>query len=117
MRFNNLRRKKMSEVVKNKNEAEQIWKEIEDLPISMFALPNQTVKQHVIQLPVPGKELLLKLVSTATLPALEEALNNTRLTGGKRYEIEIAEGYVIVRRASSRKEELKKVLAPFVIAK
>lgn len=100
-----------------KNDAEQIWKEIEDLPIAMFALPNQTVKQHMVPMPVPGKELLLKLVSTAALPALEEALGNIRMTGGKKYEVEPAEGYVIVRRASSREEEIKKVLAPFIVVK
>lgn len=99
----------------NKAESEQIWEEIKDLPIAIFALPNQTVKQHVSSLPIPGKELLLKLTSTAALPALEEAVNNT--VRGKRYVVEVAEGYTIVRRESVQKEELKKAIAPFLVVK
>lgn len=105
----------MSEVKKvDKSESEQIWDEIKDIPISMFALPNQSVKQHVVQIPVPGKELLVKLISTAALPALEEALVNRF---GKKYEVDVAEGYVIVRRFSSREDEIKTALANFIIAK
>lgn len=94
----------------DKTESEQIWQEIKDLPILVFALPNQTVKQHVMQVPMPGKELLLRLVSTAVLPSLEESL-------GKRYEVVVAEGYVTVKRASTREVEVKKALAPFLVVK
>lgn len=100
-----------------KSEAEQIWEEIKTLPINMFALSNQKVEQHVVRVPMPGRELLLKLVSTATLPALEETLANGFLTKGRKYEVELAEGYTIVRRGSERAEEIKKALAPFVVAK
>lgn len=99
------------------NESEQIWNEIKDLPISMFALANQTVKQHVMYVPMRGQDLLLKLVSTAALPALEETLNNNFLTKGKKYEVEIADRYTIVRRASTREEEIQKALGPFIVAK
>ncbi len=80
----------------------------------MFALANQTVKQHVYALPIPGKELLVKLVSTAALPALEDALTSRF---GKKYEVDVAEGYAIVRKTSSREEDIRKALAPFIIAK
>lgn len=104
----------MSEVKKVETEADQIWEEIKDLPIGMFALANQTVKQHVHALPVPGKELLVKLVSTAALPALEETLTNRF---GKKYEVDVAEGYVIVRKVPSQEEDIKKALASFIIAR
>lgn len=101
-----------------KSEAEQIWEEIKSLPINMFALSNQKVEQHVVKVPMPSRdELLLKLVSTAALPALEETLANKFLTQGRKYEVEVAEGYTIVRRGSQREEEIKKALAPFVVAK
>lgn len=101
----------------DKPESELIWEEIKDLPIAMFALPNQTIKQHVSRLEVPGTKLLLRLTSTAALPALEEALNNVVATHGKRYEVELAEGYTVIRRASIQKEEIKKALAPFIVVK
>lgn len=107
----------MSEKQVEKSESEQIWDEIKDLPISMFALANQTVKQHVVYVPMRGRDVLLKLVSTAALPALEETLSNKYLTGGKKYEVEVADGYTLVRRASTREEEIKKALGPFLVAK
>ena len=100
-----------------KSESEQIWEEIKGLPINMFALSNQKVEQHVVRVPMPGRDLLLKLVSTAALPALEETLANNFLTKGRKYEVEVAEGYTIVRRGSQREEEIKKALAPFLVVK
>lgn len=109
---------KDKKTVKLAPESELIWEEIKDLPIAMFALPNQTIKQHVSKLNVPGNKLLLKLVSTAALPALEDALNNAAAVHSKRYEVELAEGYTVVRRGSVQKEEIKKALAaPFIVVK
>lgn len=105
---------KMSEKQVDKNESEQIWNEIKDLPIAIFALANQTVQQHVVYVPMRGSDLLLKLISTAALPALEETLNSVK---DKKYEIEVAEHYTIVRRASSKKKEIQKALGPFLVAK
>jgi len=113
----------MSEKQVDKSESEQIWNEIKDLPISMFALPNQTVKQHIVGVPLPGrKDLVVKMLSTAALPSLEESLANRSYTKGRKYEVEVAEGYAIVRRASNDKEEIEKALAaripaPFVVLK
>lgn len=104
----------MSEKQEKQVESELIWKEIKDLPIAMFSLPSQTVKQYVLPLPLPGKELLVRLTSTAVLPSLEAALS---MVSGKKYEVEVAEDYVIVRRAHTRSEDIKKVLAPFIVAK
>lgn len=78
-----------------KTEADDIWTEIAVLPINLFGLTNQVVAQHVTKVPLPGKELYLKLSAGAVLPALEEAL-------GKKYSVEMGMGYTIVRRASDR---------------
>lgn len=107
----------MAEKPVEKSESEQIWEEIKALPISVFALPGQTVEKHVTRVPFPGKELLIKLISPAALPALEETLANKLYTGGKKYEVEVGESYIMIRRASNREEEIKKALGPFVVAK
>ena len=96
----------LENVDKNKHESDKIWDEIKNLSIDMFALPNQTVQQHIVPLQVAGKELLVKLVSTAALPALEEAINRY----GKKYTVTVAEGYVVVTRASTREDDIKKAL-------
>jgi len=82
-----------NKVETKKSESDKIWEEIRRMPISLFALPSQTVEDHVERVPVPGKELLVKLTSSAVVAALEEAI-------GKKYEIEQAEGYTIIRRAA-----------------
>ncbi len=75
----------------NMEEADKIWNEIKDKNIDMFALPNQTVKDHIQKLKVPGASgLYVKLVSSAVLASLEVAL--------KGYVIEAAEKYVIIKR-------------------
>jgi len=66
--------------VKNKNEtivteADQIWNEIKDLAIEMFALPNQRVKNHVKKLAGTADSVVVSLNSPAALPALEAVLN------------------------------------------
>jgi hypothetical protein len=58
--------------------AQQLWDKIKDIPIDLYALPNQTVKQHVVreeklEKAVPDA-LHLILKSAAVLPALEESL-------------------------------------------
>ena len=68
-------------------EAEKIWNKIKDLPIDIFALPDQTVERHVrreaaIEKADPsGVHLILK--SPAVLPALEDALKQVRLGKNK----------------------------------
>lgn len=94
--------KKTAEVVKT--EADKIWEEIRDLPIGVYALPDQKISQHVVMIPCPGNELLLKLSSTSVLPSLEETL-------GKKFAVELGNGYVIVRRNVSRDEAVKAALA------
>lgn len=68
-------------------EAEKIWKKIKDLPIDIFALPDQTVERHVrreaaIEKADPSAVHLI-LKSPAVLPALEDALKQVRLGKNK----------------------------------
>ena len=74
-----------------KDVADAIWEDIQNKPIEMFALPNQTIKDHVVKLSVPGADqLYVKLTSGAVLESLEASI-------GKLYDIETAEKYVIIR--------------------
>ena len=89
--------KKDMEKKETVTESDKIWDEIKDLPIEMFALPDQVIRHHAQRLKVSPNEVYLKLKSTSVIPSLEVALAHAR---GKRYDLEVAEGYVIVRRAA-----------------
>jgi len=78
---------------KQQTEADKIWDEIKDLPISMFTLPGQKVSDHLEKLEVPGNELYVRLVSSAVMGSLEEAI-------GDKYAVEQAEKYTIIKRAN-----------------
>ncbi len=84
-------------------ESEKIWGEISNLPIQVFALAGQKVEQHVTKLLVPGKVLFLKLRATSVLPALEEAIGN-------KYTVEVADGYICVKRSEDQAEVVKSAL-------
>ncbi|HVI40815.1 MAG TPA: hypothetical protein VM577_09155 [Anaerovoracaceae bacterium] len=78
-------------------ESDKIWEEIKNLPIEMFALTNQYVKHHAQRLKVSPNEVYLRLKSGAVVASLEAALARVR---GRSYELEVTEGYVIVRRGA-----------------
>lgn len=73
-------------------EAGNIWNEIKDRNIEMFALPNQVVSMHVHPINIEPSKLYLTLNSTSVLPSLETAI-------GKKYTVELADKFVIVARA------------------
>lgn len=72
--------------------AGDIWNEIKDKPIEMFALPNQVVSMHAHPINIEPSRLYLTLNSTSVLPSLETAI-------GKKYTVELADKFVIVARA------------------
>lgn len=78
-------------------ESDKIWEEIKNLPIEMFSLANQYVKNHAQRIKVSPNEVHLKLKSGAVVASLEQALARVR---GKSYELEVTEGYIIVRRGA-----------------
>lgn len=71
--------------------AEQIWAEIKDKEILMFALPGQKIVDYCAPVPIDPTRCFLISKASATLPALEEAV-------GKEYECSSAEKYIIVSR-------------------
>src|SRR5271170_3957647 len=76
-----------------KTDAEKIWDEIKSLPINMFALPNQTVADHVSPIPqIDATKLYSTVRSTATLPSLEAAVVS-------KFVVELADKFVIISRA------------------
>jgi hypothetical protein len=63
--------------------AQKIWNKIKDLSIDIFALPNQSVQDHVkreagLERATPDAVHLI-LKSAAVRPALEETLGRVRL--------------------------------------
>jgi len=73
-------------------EAGDIWNEIKDKGIEMFALPDQKVHMHVHPVNIEPSKLYLLLNSSSVLPSLETAI-------GKNYVVELVNKYVSVARA------------------
>lgn len=73
-------------------DAGDIWNEIKDLNIEMFALPDQKIHMHARPVAVEPSKLYLLTNSSSVLPSLETAV-------GKRYTVELADKFVIVARA------------------
>ena len=57
------------------NKADVLWGELRNLPIEMFALPNQRLEDHLIRVNGIPSVLYLRTKSAAALPALEVLLN------------------------------------------
>lgn len=72
--------------------AAEIWNEIKDKEIDMFALPNQIVAMHAHPVPIEPSNLYVILNSSAALPSLETTL-------GKKYTVELVDRFVVVSRA------------------
>ncbi len=92
--------------VEEKTAAEKIWEQIKDIPIDIFALPNQTVEMHVkrdarLEKAMPDA-VHVKLKSAAVLPALEEALGKVRLPASKvglpqMFEFSSLDAYTVIK--------------------
>lgn len=74
-------------------ESDKIWADVKDLPLGIYALANQFVSQHVSKIDLPGKELYLKLKSSAVLPALEATVFSKY---GNKYTVSLGQGYVSI---------------------
>lgn len=72
--------------------AGQIWNEIKDKRLDMFALPDQRVHHYCHPRFVEPSKLYLMVTATSTLPCLEAALGNE-------YVVELMDKYVMVARA------------------
>ena len=83
--------KAVQQVNEQKSEADKIWDEISNKPISMFGLPNQFVFQHCTKVMVEPSKLYVTIRSSAVLPSLETAL-------GPDFSVEMADKFVIVAR-------------------
>lgn len=71
--------------------AAEIWNEIKDKEIDMFALPNQVVSMHAHPVPIEPSKLYVTLNSSAALPSLEVAV-------GKKYTVELVDRFVTIAR-------------------
>lgn len=83
-------------------EASKIWDKISNLPIDIFALPNQCVKDYVKRQEKLEKgmsdTLFLELRSSAVRPALEETLaTKVKLPNGNVFEVSDMSNYTTVK--------------------
>lgn len=93
------------------SESSLIWKEIQNLPISLFALPDQSVKDFVKKISDAGDQLIVKIQTGAVLPALEITLENSHLTKGKKYNLELVDGFVIITNRKSSIDNARKIIS------
>lgn len=77
-----------------KTVAEEIWNEIKDKEIHMFALPNQRISDYCQPFPIEPSRCFLFFKASAVLPALETAI-------GKNYECEAVDKYIVVKRKTN----------------
>jgi len=122
-------------MTEKKKLADELWDEIKDLPIEMYSLDNQRVLNHVTRKGGTPDSVVLSLRAPAVLPSLEAVLNAQKQYRDKvsfamkaegenvtetfpKYEMEEAEGYVVVRRhvPPSDRPELKDLPAPVFIS-
>jgi hypothetical protein len=71
--------------------AQQIWEDIKDKQINMFALPGQTVSQYCEPVLIEPSKCYLSAKVSAVLPALEEALKGL-------YLVERIDRFVVVEK-------------------
>ena len=91
--------------------AAKLWDKIKDLPIDIFALPNQTVKDHAKREEgmdeVFPNDVYVTLRSAAAFPALEEALgiaqsrNQIKLAKGERFDVSQSARYTVIKVVSN----------------
>lgn len=69
--------------------AGDIWEDIKDKGIEMFALPNQVVSMYVSPVDIEPSKLYLKFTASAVLPSLEVAL-------APKYSVERIDKFIVV---------------------
>src|ERR1700686_1224176 len=72
------------------SEAGQIWSEIKDKTIQMFALPDQKISDYAAPSPVEPSKLYLVARASSALPAIKAAL-------GKNYTVDLVDRYLVAR--------------------
>lgn len=73
------------------NVAQEIWTEIKDVNLNLFALPGQTVEMYCHMIPVEPSRLYMTIKVSSVLTALEDAL-------GKKFNFEVAGKFILVSR-------------------
>jgi hypothetical protein len=82
--------------VQPQTESDKLWEKMRQLPLDIFALPDQTVEMHCKRVPLDPNSVHLKLKSTAVLPALEQSLRAIKLPPDKTWKLENGTRFCIV---------------------
>lgn len=91
--------------VSEKTEADKIWEEISQMPIFMFGLPNQKVKDYLFPVKVRPDAVVAKYTVSAIVAQLDPAINAIYDSFGnsvrnEKYEITEEDQYLIITRKS-----------------
>jgi hypothetical protein len=86
-----MEKKTDSKVKTHSTVASEIWEEIKEKPIEMFALPNQLVHMYCKPIEIEPNKCYLKTTASSVLPALEAAL-------GSKFEVERSTHFLVVAR-------------------
>jgi hypothetical protein len=76
--------------------ATKLWLRIKELPIDLFALPEQTVEMYCRYVPIDPEKVFVLIKSSAVLPALEQALYRLKLGPNEIWDIEQAAPYTVI---------------------
>ena len=76
--------------------SDMIWEKIKDLPVEMYALPDQTLQRHVDRRKVEDDRVHLFIKSPAIVASLEEALRKVKLGEGESFEIVPHQNFIVV---------------------
>lgn len=72
-----------------KNKSQLIWESIKDLPIELFALPNQKVSMHCKYVPISNDVCFVQSTLTSFLPMLELAVST-------KFNVEMQDKFILV---------------------
>ena len=76
--------------------SDEIWDTIRILPVNIYALPGQTLEQHVTRFKVTDNMVHLKLRSPAIIQAMEEAFQNVKLAKDQRFDVVQAKDFTVI---------------------
>lgn len=77
--------------------ADELWDKVKDLPLELYALPNQTLASNCTRVNVAPDQLHLKLASGAVVAAMTEALKNVKLADDEEFDISTAGVFTVVK--------------------
>jgi len=86
----------MAEKKEKPTKSDEIWNKIKGLPINLYALGGVTIESQSQRLVVVDDLVYLRLKTSASLPLIEEAIQNIKLPSGERLEFAPEKDYIVI---------------------